>query len=449
MSRQQKFFLLVVDLLFYIFSVFIVSHLRSDIEMSMILNTVGIWFNSIVVLTLFYIFGAYDISHATSTTRISARTGFALLFSLGLVVLVHYIGSRERAGIFGRGILIGSMGLFGGISICYRIAVSQTFKKIFAGSKILMVATRELYLNFTNDLKVNPFRGKFSYLLDRTENGDVGVLGTWNQDANKALEEKWHSIVVALDEDAPDDLVESLMLARFESNRLRDLVQFYEETWHKVPLYYLKSRWFVLTSGFALLGNPIRQRLKRLMDVGFAFVLLVLTLPIMIISALVIKLESEGPAIYKQVRTGRDGKNFIIFKFRSMRNDAEKAGAQWASKNDSRVTRFGNFIRKTRIDELPQLLNILGGSMSFVGPRPERPEFNRDLEMRIPFYNLRHMVQPGLTGWAQVLYPYGASVEDAKEKLQYDLFYIKRYSLLLDISIVLKTISVVLFGRGR
>jgi lipopolysaccharide/colanic/teichoic acid biosynthesis glycosyltransferase len=169
----------------------------------------------------------------------------------------------------------------------------------------------------------------------------------------------------------------------------------------------------------------------------------------MLITAVLIRLESSGGAIYKQVRTGKDGKDFTIFKFRSMRSDAEKNGAQWASQNDSRVTRIGNFIRKTRIDELPQLFNILRGTMSFIGPRPERPEFNRSLEKELSFYNLRHIVQPGLTGWAQVLYPYGASLEDAKEKLQYDLFYIKNYSLWMDISIVLKTITVVVFGRGR
>jgi len=149
------------------------------------------------------------------------------------------------------------------------------------------------------------------------------------------------------------------------------------------------------------------------------------------------------------VRTGRDGQNFIIYKFRSMKIDAEKAGAQWSTVNDNRITKVGNFLRRTRIDELPQLLNILQGKMSFVGPRPERPEFNGPLAEQIPFYHLRHLVHPGLTGWAQILYPYGSSIEDSKEKLQYELFYIKNYSLWMDVSIILKTAQVVLFGRGR
>jgi exopolysaccharide biosynthesis polyprenyl glycosylphosphotransferase len=254
---------------------------------------------------------------------------------------------------------------------------------------------------------------------------------------------------VALDDQTPEELIEKLMMARFDANNVRDLVQFYEEIWQKVPLFYLGSRWFLLTEGFHLLGNPIRLRLKRLMDVTISSAILILTAPLMLLTFIAIRLDSPGNAIYKQVRTGRDGRDFVIYKFRSMRNDAEKNGAQWAKQNDARITRIGNFLRKTRIDELPQLFNILQGSMSFVGPRPERPEFNTSLEKELSFYNLRHMVQPGLTGWAQVSYPYGASLEDAKEKLQYDLYYIKNYTLWLDISIVLKTITVVFFGRGR
>lgn len=169
----------------------------------------------------------------------------------------------------------------------------------------------------------------------------------------------------------------------------------------------------------------------------------------MLLAFVAIKMESSGPVIFRQVRTGRDGKDFILYKFRSMRIDAEAKGAQWAVINDCRVTRIGNFMRKTRIDELPQLVNILSGNMSLVGPRPERPEFNKMLAEKIPFYNFRHSVHPGLTGWAQVLYPYGASIEDAEEKLQYELFYIKNYSLWLDVSIALKTVQVVLFGKGR
>lgn len=239
------------------------------------------------------------------------------------------------------------------------------------------------------------------------------------------------------------------MEARFSGQSVQDLSKFYESTWRKVPIYYLEHDWFVLSEGFGLVHNPVGLRVKRLVDLFLSLLLLLIVWPFMLLTAIAVKLESAGPAVYSQVRTGVDGEHFVIYKFRSMRTDAEKDGAKWASQNDSRITRVGKFIRLTRLDELPQLWNVFRGDMSFIGPRPERPEFNSELEKQIPFYNLRHLVRPGITGWAQVLYPYGASVEDSKEKLQYDLFYIKNYSLFLDFVIVLKTISVVILGRGR
>ena len=171
--------------------------------------------------------------------------------------------------------------------------------------------------------------------------------------------------------------------------------------------------------------------------------------PLMVLVALAIRLESEGPVLFRQIRTGRNNREFRILKFRSMRTDAEADGARWAQREDPRATKVGRFIRLTRLDELPQLINVLRGEMSFIGPRPERPEFVRELEKSIPFYDFRHVVRPGITGWAQVLYPYGSSVNDSREKLQYDLYYIKNYSLALDLVIIFKTARVVLSGSGR
>jgi exopolysaccharide biosynthesis polyprenyl glycosylphosphotransferase len=173
-----------------------------------------------------------------------------------------------------------------------------------------------------------------------------------------------------------------------------------------------------------------------------------LSLPIIVVTAILIKIESRGPVFYKQERIGKNGRPFVLMKFRSMKMDAEKAGPVWASKQDDRTTRVGRIIRKVRIDEIPQFWNILRGEMSFVGPRPERPHFVDQLALEIPYYAQRHLIAPGLTGWAQIKYPYGASIEDAREKLQYDLFYIKNHSLLLDAIILFETIKIILFGRG-
>jgi lipopolysaccharide/colanic/teichoic acid biosynthesis glycosyltransferase len=168
----------------------------------------------------------------------------------------------------------------------------------------------------------------------------------------------------------------------------------------------------------------------------------------MIVTALLIKIDSRGPIFYRQERVGMGGRTFVLTKFRSMQVDAEKSGPVWASKSDDRTTRVGRIIRKVRIDEIPQFLNILKGEMSFVGPRPERPHFVAQLAQEIPYYEQRHLIAPGLTGWAQIKYPYGASIEDARQKLQYDLFYIKNYSLLMDALIMFETIKIILFGRG-
>jgi exopolysaccharide biosynthesis polyprenyl glycosylphosphotransferase len=179
-----------------------------------------------------------------------------------------------------------------------------------------------------------------------------------------------------------------------------------------------------------------------------AFVGLFLSLPIVAVTAILIKLDSRGPVFYKQERVGKNGRLFVLAKFRSMRVDAETTGPVWASKDDDRTTRVGRIIRKVRIDEIPQFWNILRGEMSFVGPRPERPHFVAQLAQEIPYYEQRHLIAPGLTGWAQIKYPYGASIEDARQKLQYDLFYIKNHSLILDAIVLFETIKIIMFGRG-
>lgn len=221
------------------------------------------------------------------------------------------------------------------------------------------------------------------------------------------------------------------------------------ENEEKIDVEFIDEEWLLQAYGFKILHSQIQNRVKKIFDLGMAVVIGVITLPIMAIAAIIVRLESPGPIIYSQDRVGENGKEFKVHKFRSMRNDAEKDGAKWAQQNDPRVTKFGNIMRKTRIDELPQLLNVIKGEMSFIGPRPERMVFIKELEKQIPYYNLRHMVKPGLTGWAQVMYPYGASVEDARRKLEYDLYYIKHHSLYLDIVIMILTLKTVIFGKGR
>jgi sugar transferase (PEP-CTERM system associated) len=241
--------------------------------------------------------------------------------------------------------------------------------------------------------------------------------------------------------------MDELLECRMEGLRVTDLSSFFERETGRVQLDSLNPSWMVFCEGFS--RSDVRNIVKRMFDVTVSIALLIITLPVMLLTAVLIKLESPGPVLYRQRRVGECGHPFDVLKFRSMRSDAEAEGKpQWAQKDDNRVTHVGRVIRKLRIDELPQIINVIKGDMSFVGPRPERPFFVNQLVDDIPYYLTRHTVKPGITGWAQVRYPYGASVEDARAKLQYDLYYAKNHTFFLDLVILLETVQVVLFGKG-
>lgn len=249
--------------------------------------------------------------------------------------------------------------------------------------------------------------------------------------------------------DLSDELAAMLVLATKYGAYVEPLVSYLDRRFGRTEVELLHSGYFLHMKSFSILSRPSNRIVKRALDLVSAIALSLVAIPIGLLAALAIKLESPGPIFYRQARVGQFNQEFDVIKFRSMRNDAEKNGAQWASKNDARVTRVGRFIRKTRIDELPQLINVFKGEMSLVGPRPEREVFIKELEAVIPYYRFRHAVKPGITGLAQVKYPYGASIEDAVWKHKYDIFYIKHQSLMLDIKILLLTVKTVLFGMGR
>ncbi len=242
--------------------------------------------------------------------------------------------------------------------------------------------------------------------------------------------------------------MDKLLEMKLQGVTFADLASVYEECTGKIALENLRPSWLIFSSGFRKSRTVLF--VKRAIEVAIAAVALVLCLPILLVLAAAIVLTSPGPAVYSQLRVGQNGRVFRVYKLRSMRNDAEReSGAVWSKPGDPRITRLGGFLRKTRLDELPQLWNILIGNMSLVGPRPERPEFVQELAKQIPLYKLRHVVKPGLTGWAQVRYTYTASVEDTMEKLQHDLFYIKNLSLRLDLFIIFETVKTVVLHRGR
>lgn len=257
-------------------------------------------------------------------------------------------------------------------------------------------------------------------------------------------------IVVAVDDRRTGFDMDELLDCKLTGIQVVDVLTFFERETNKVVVDLLHPSWFVFSDGFD--RSAMRTSGERVFDVIASGLLLLVTWPIMLLTAMAIKLEEgfRASIFYSQERVGLNGESFYVHKFRSMREDAEKGGkAIWAQENDDRVTKVGKFIRKVRIDELPQIFNVFKGDMGFVGPRPERPQFVKEIAEQVPFFEERHRVKPGITGWAQLLYPYGASIDDSKAKLEYDLYYVKNHSLMLDFLILIKTVEIILFGRGR
>ncbi|MDO6425481.1 TIGR03013 family PEP-CTERM/XrtA system glycosyltransferase [Thalassotalea sp. 1_MG-2023] len=289
-------------------------------------------------------------------------------------------------------------------------------------------------------------------------NGDADVNGIVNENrieldgalVTYAIEHEIDEIVVASDERRDNLPVDELFACKIRGIEVTEILDFIERETGQIAVNLIYPSWVIYSNGFAS-SNHLRNTLDWVFNASIAFVLFLITWPVMLITTLLIKLDEgfKAPVFYFQERVGLDGQAFKIYKFRSMRIDAEKNGAQMASENDDRTTRIGKFIRKYRIDELPQIYNVMRGDMGFVGPRPERPEFVQQLIKTIPYYNERHNVKPGLTGWAQLKYPYGSTEEDSLEKLKYDLYYIKHRSFMLDLLILIRTVEIVLFGKGR
>ena len=254
-------------------------------------------------------------------------------------------------------------------------------------------------------------------------------------------------VVLALQERRNALPLKDLLRIKTKGVHVNDFSSFLERETGRVDLDTVNPSWLIFSDGFSS-GRMFSSAVKRLFDIVASLMLLALTFPIIAVFAILVKLDSKGPAFFRQKRVGLFGETFHLVKLRSMRTDAEKDGAKWASENDPRITRIGGFIRKFRIDELPQTWCVLMGQMSFVGPRPEVPQFVDDLQEEIPFYGERHMVKPGITGWAQINYPYGASIDDSRKKLEYDLYYAKNYTPFLDLVILLQTVRVILWPEG-
>jgi sugar transferase (PEP-CTERM system associated) len=396
-------------------------------------------------------------NRAELTNRLIHSCGYALVMLAFLVLAVpslfFFPGIADVSSETWKLILL--LGIAFGIVYLFRHALHWFFYKWRFGERVVVVGSSDEAMQLARMIVDNPLAGY--ELLGLVEEpgqprpaaavGAVSVLGDLSQLRDLCRSEGIARVVVALRERRGRVPVEALLDCRMDGVQVEEREAMFERLTGKLAVESMRPSYLIYGSGFA--KDPLTLALKRVIDILASLLGLLLSLPICLAAAAAIKLGSRGPIFFCQERVGQDGEVFKLVKFRTMRADAEKdSGPVWAQKNDARVTRVGRLLRLSRIDEVPQFVNILAGQMSFVGPRPERPHFVEQLKHEIPFYPLRHTVKPGLTGWAQVRHPYGASIDDAREKLRYDLYYIKNMSLLFDLNIMLRTVAVILRGKG-
>ena len=391
-------------------------HLRASYNEVIVRLAVGIAAGSLVLAAIFYLLPATRIGPKTALIAMSYSLVFLMLFRLVFVRSVDENMFRRRIIVFGAGEKASAIW-------------DLRRKADWRGFQIVgQVAA-------PNDAKKNATR---KGLLP-----DVGSL------MDCVTENNVDEIVIAVDDRRGNLPIRELLNCKLRGVGVIDVIEFLERESGKIRVDLVNPGWLIFSPGFRVSSG--RRYSKRILDLTMSAVACFLIFPLMLLVSLAIKIEDgiRAPVIYKQLRVGKSGEVFYVFKFRSMSVDAEADGkAVWAAENDNRITKVGKVIRKYRLDELPQILNVLVGQMSLVGPRPERPEFVEGLSETIPYYAERHSVQPGVTGWAQLRYPYGSSEEDTKQKLQYDLYYVKNHNLLLDLLIILQTVEVVLWGKG-
>lgn len=396
--------------------------------------------------------GEYRTHLRTTWQGAVARQAVAFVIGGLLLIIGYYLVPQAYVG---RGVLSMALAIGFLMVMVFRLLFMRVVEIESLKPRVLILGTGQRAAQIHNRMRRRSDRRGFTvvgYLPCPGEEITIPEDKLLRADAPLpvlAKREQIDEIVVGVDDRRGRLPMDGLLACRQAGVMITDLTTFFERESGRVQLLSLEPSWLVFSGGFN--ATPMRRLIKRCFDIAAAAVLLLLCWPLMLAVALAILLESgpRQPILYRQERVGENGHTFWLLKFRSMRTDAELDGvARWASKQDDRVTRVGRICRKLRFDELPQLWNVLKSEMSIVGPRPERPQFVADLNTKIPYYSLRHCLKPGLAGWAQLSYPYGASEEDAAEKLKYDLFYVKNHNLMFDMLILIETVEVVLFSRG-
>ena len=444
--------MVVGDILLILLATQIASWIRFGTSYSIfITNTGASFFTLLLYMIMLYIFDLYHRNNSMPSAKNAIRTAVAVASSgIFLVILFYLLPHWE----YGRGIFLIQIFLvwlfvFGWRAVFFFVSPAKPFREevLILGAGSSGTALLRLLKN------PNSPYAPIGFLDDDPQKegtviASLPVIGKIEDLKQIAETRGIKTAIFAITHERSSQLIKKILNAKLNGLAILEMPCVFENLTGAVPVEHIRDDWLVFAVGFNLISKQYVQRTKRLFDVVISAFLLLITSPVIAITALAIKLGSPGPVFFGQTRVGKGDEEFVLWKFRSMIQDAEKDGIAWAKKKDPRITAVGRIIRVLRIDELPQIFNVFKGDMSLIGPRPERPEFVQSLKLKIPYYGLRHSVRPGITGWAQVNYSYAASVEDSLRKLEFDIFYIKNMSLILDAKIALKTIGVVLFGQG-
>lgn len=452
----KKVSLLVMDFIVLFLSLFITLIIRYGSRFNDEIWRMHFWpffFIYLSWLVVFYIFNLYDLS-IKKNLELFTNIFKSIFIGAIIVTIFFYLVPANITKLKPQITLI--INFF--VSITFIYLTRRLFQNLIKIPglvyNVLIIGFNEHALQLAKSLSTQKF---FGYNLVGVYDNQSSIgqkidekITIFNKESlNQLLKnQKINTIINTIDLNSDNNLLNVLFNSLSLKIKYYNYPTFYELLFNKIPVNKINQTWFL--ENLSETKKRFYEFIKRFLDLIISLIILIITLPFIPFIILLIKLDSPGPIFFTQIRIGKNGKTFKAIKFRSMKPDAEKSGPQWAQINDPRVTRFGSFLRKTRIDEIPQLINILKGEMSFVGPRPERPEFVESLQKEIPFYKERLLIKPGLTGWAQVIGPaYGGSKEETLEKLQYDLFYIKNRSLFMDLGIILKTINIILKRQGR
>lgn len=436
-NKIKSYFILIGDIITLYLSLFLALILRYGSNYGKFIDLHFLPFSIIFVLWLlvFYVSGLYDPKHLRNNIDFLKTLWLAIAISAALAMfffyLIPYFGITPKTNLFI------FFAIFATVEIIWRRSFNRLTASLQSKTKIALVGSSKATEEISAFIKENPQLGyEISIWLKNKENfSSLKDINDWK----KLIDENGIDLIVIpryfKNEPEAAKIFYRLLTLGID---ISDIPAFYEIIFQKIPLDEVNEEWFL---GEIVEKEKFYDNIKMAFEFVSAVLLFVALIPIEILIALSIKLFSRGPVIYSQVRIGKNGEKFVLYKFRTMKTDAESNGAKWAETNDPRVTPFGRLLRSTHLDELPQLMNIAKGEISFVGPRPERPEFVSVLSEKISYYDTRHLVRPGITGWAQINYRYGASEEDAAEKLKYDIYYLRNRSLILDIAIVLRTLK--------